>query len=110
MVRGGGRLRGMAVGRYRLTLGCQMLFHGGLVELVRFALLDGDGVHGALTQAGPQAVAEVVGGQHRLAVDDGDGPLGAGGYAVPAAVTFIRVDLYDFSQHVCCLLVIISLN
>jgi len=90
-----------AVSRGRLALASQVLFHRSLVKGVGIALLDADGILGAFTQAGPQAVAEVIGSQHRLAVDDLDGPLGAGGNTQAATVALVRVDLHNFSQHVC---------
>jgi hypothetical protein len=77
----------------------QMLLNCRLVELVRFPLDDFDRILRALTEAGTQSVAEVIRGQYRFAVDDLDCPFGAGWYAESAAVTFILVDLYDFSDH-----------
>jgi hypothetical protein len=91
----------MLMNRSGFTLRCQVLFYCRLVELIRLTLLYGDGVHGTFTQAGAKTVTQVVRRQHRFSVDDGDGPLGTGWYAVSAAVTFIRVYFYDLSQHGC---------
>ena len=74
-----------------------MMCHRQLIKLIGLALFDTDGVHRAFAQTGPQSVAQVLGRQHRLAVDDGDGPFGAGGYSLAAAVAFIRIDFYNFS-------------
>jgi hypothetical protein len=85
--------------RRGFPLGGQVFLHRRLVKGVGLPLLHGDGVLRAFTEAGPETVAEVVGGEHCLAVDYLDGPLGAGGNAEPADVTFFRIDFDDFSQH-----------
>jgi hypothetical protein len=48
-----------------------------LVELLRLTLFDGDGTLGAFAEARPQSVAQVLGHESRLAVDDLDGALSA---------------------------------
>jgi hypothetical protein len=84
--------RGMLVNRGRFPQSCQMLFHCGLIKFIRLALFYGDGVHRAVAQTGAQSVTEIIGCQHRLAVNDLDGPFGAGWDALSAAVAFIRID------------------
>ena len=79
--------------------GFQVLLNRLLVELIRIPLDDPDGVLGTVAEAGPEAVAEVVGGEDRLAVHDADGALGADRDAEAAAVALLFVDLYDFSDH-----------
>jgi hypothetical protein len=67
----------MLVDRSRLPEGGQMFLHGVLVEFIRLALLDMNGVSGALTETGSKTVAEVIRRQYRLAVDHPDGAFGA---------------------------------
>jgi hypothetical protein len=74
----------------------QVLLHGRLVKSVPFALDNGDRPLGAVTEAGAEAVAEVVRRQPRLAVNDLYGPFGAGWGAEAASVTFILIDLDYF--------------
>jgi hypothetical protein len=71
----------------------------GLVEGGGLAPHDGDGVLGALAEAGAQPVAIGVADQARLAVDDRDHPLGAGHHAVTAAVAPRLVDLDDLPMR-----------
>ena len=77
----------------------QMLFHGGFFEIIGVPLDDGDGIPGTIAQAGPQPVAQVVGGNLRLAAYDLYGALGARRDAKPAAVALLLVYLHDFSDH-----------
>jgi hypothetical protein len=77
----------------------QVLFNGRLIEIIGIPLDDGDGVLGTVTEAGTETVAEVIGSKSRLAVDDGDGPFGAGRHAQSAAVAFFFVNLDNFSDH-----------
>jgi len=89
------------MGRSGNALGFQMLFNCGFIKGVGLALFNGDGSQWAFAEAGAQSVAEFVGSQNSLAVDDGDGSFGAGWYALSASVAFIGVDFYDISQHGC---------
>jgi hypothetical protein len=75
--------------------GLKMLFHGFFVKVVRHPLDHMEGVIRALSQAGPQAVAEFIGHDPGLSVDNLQGALRAGGDAEPAAVAFVFVDLND---------------
>jgi hypothetical protein len=76
--------------------------HRLLVEFVRVAFFHGDGSPGALAQAGPEAVTEVVREQAGLAADDLDRALGARGDTVPATVAKILVDVHDLPHaHDC---------
>jgi hypothetical protein len=77
----------------------QVFCHRLLVELLGLPLDDRDGVLGAFTQAGAQPIAEVVGGEDRLAVNDPYGPFGAGRDTEPASVTSILIYPNDLSDH-----------
>jgi hypothetical protein len=77
----------------------EVFFHGLLVEFGGGALLDEDGVLGAVAEAGAETVAEVVGQKSGLAVDDPDRPFGAGGYAEAAAVALVFIYFYDVAIH-----------
>jgi hypothetical protein len=57
-----------------------------------FPFFDDQSPLGAFPQAGPQAIAKLVGQQPGLAVHDLDGPFRTGGDAEAAAVTFFLVD------------------
>ena len=65
-----------------------------------FALLDMDGAQRAGADAGAQAVAEEVGDQAGLAVDELQGAFGAIGQALAAAVADLVVNADDLSFHV----------
>jgi hypothetical protein len=71
--------------------------YGGFIEFVRFSLDNLYRIPGAVAQAVAQSVAEIVCREPSLAVDYRNRPLGAGGDAEPAAVTFVFVDLNYFS-------------
>jgi hypothetical protein len=77
--------------------GVQMLFHGFLVEVIGHPFDHMEGVIRAVSQAGPQAVAEFIGHDPGFSVHDLQGALGAGGNAEPAAVAFVFIDLNDLS-------------
>jgi hypothetical protein len=77
----------------------EVFFHGLLVEFGGGALLDEDGVLGAVAEAGAEAVAEVVGEESGLAVDDPDRPFGTSRNAEAAAVALVFVDFYDVAIH-----------
>jgi hypothetical protein len=76
-----------------------MGFHGLLVEAFGLAIFDDDGILGAMTEAGAQAVAKVFGSQSGFTVDDFYGPFGTGGDAEAATVAFFFVYFYDFTHH-----------
>jgi hypothetical protein len=76
-----------------------MLFHRCFVKRIGIALFNMDGILRAFAQACAQTVAEVIGRQHRLAVDHLDSALCARGDAESATVTFVLIDRYNFSQH-----------
>ena len=75
-----------------------MFLHGRLVEILGLPFNNLQGVVGAFPQAGPQAVAIFFGRQSGLAVDDLDGPFGAGGHALAAAVATVGVDFNNFAS------------
>jgi len=74
-------------------------FDRRLVEGGRLALDHLQRALRTLAQASTQAVAEDVADEPRLAVDEGDGALGAGGDALAAAVAARLVDLHDLADH-----------
>jgi hypothetical protein len=74
------------------TDGVKMFFNRGLIKAVRLPLDDPYRILRALSETGSETVAEVVGGQNRLAVDNRDRPFGAGRNAESTAVTFVRID------------------
>jgi hypothetical protein len=79
------------------SAGLQMLFHGFLVKVIRHPLNYMEGIIRALSQAGPQTVAEHIGHNLGFSVHDLQGALGAGGNAEPAPVAFVFIDLNDLS-------------
>ena len=93
-----GRLRACVRGG-RAPAGREVGHDRRLVEGDRLALDDGDGALRALAEAGAQAVAQGVGGEARLPVDERDGALGAGRDALAAAVALRLVDLDDLPEH-----------
>ena len=74
-----------------------------LIELLRGSLLNGDGSLGAFPEAGTEAITICLANEFRLAINNLQGPLSAGGYTDTAAVTFLFVDSYDFPYSFCCL-------
>jgi hypothetical protein len=68
------------------------------VELRRLALFDRYRVLRAFAQARPEAVAVGLAEELRFAVDDFKGAFGAGYDTGAAAVAFIFVDFYYFSE------------
>ena len=58
-----------------------------------------DGLFRAMTDAGPQAVAEEIAEQPGLPVDDLQRSFGAARDAQTAPGAFLFVDFYDFSLH-----------
>ena len=93
------RSAGLGMDGRRLTDLLEVLIDGDFVELVGLALFDGDGILRAVAEACPKPVAEILGHQFRLAVDDLDGAFGTGGHTAAAAVAFIFIDLDDFTHH-----------
>src|SRR5512138_2930783 len=77
----------------------QMHLDCSLIKLVCLALDDADRILGTIPQTGPQAVAEVVSGEHGLPVLDPDSPLGAGRDTKPATVALLFVNLHYLSYH-----------
>jgi len=69
-----------------------------LVELVSITLFYRDGVLGAVSQTSPQTITINLFDQLCFAVDYLDGSLGAGGYAISAAITFVLVNFYYVSH------------
>jgi hypothetical protein len=74
--------------------------NGRLVEFIGFANLDMDGVLGAVAETGAQPIAEIVGYQARLAIDNLNGAFRAGRNTETATVAFVLVDVNDISFHV----------
>jgi hypothetical protein len=77
-----------------------MLFDRGFIEFVRFPLDDPDCILVTFAEAGAQPVAQVIGGESCLAVDDSNRPFGAGGDAEAAAVAFAVIYLNYFPDHI----------
>src|SRR6266704_1410744 len=75
-----------------------MFLHRFFIELVCFPFDDQDRILRAFTKAGPKPVAQVVRSETRLAVGNGDRPLGAGVDSDSASVAFFLVDFNDFSD------------
>jgi hypothetical protein len=76
-----------------------VFLHRLFIEFIGHPLLDGDGIHGTVSEAGAQAIAQVVGDQPCLAVDDPNGAFGTGRNAEAAAVAFFLIYFYYFSFH-----------
>jgi hypothetical protein len=76
-----------------------MFLHRRFIKFVCLALLYMDGTLRALTETGTQAVTEVIRRQYRFAVYHRYGAFCAGWHTESAAVTFFRIDGYNFSQH-----------
>ena len=72
---------------------------GGFVELFSFAALDPNCAARAMTEAGAHAVAEAIGDQASLSVDDPQGALGTSWNAKAAAVAQFLINGDHFSQH-----------
>jgi hypothetical protein len=68
-----------------------MLLYRSLIELGCFAFLDRNSVLWALSQTCAETVTVGLAHETRLAVDNLNRPLGAGGNAQPAAVAFLLV-------------------
>jgi hypothetical protein len=85
-----------------------MLLGGMLVKCLRLALLDGQSPLGADGKARSQAVAEAIADHAGLSAQKLDGSLGAGGDALPAAVAQGFVDLDDLSHD--CRIRMLALN
>jgi hypothetical protein len=69
------------------------------VEGFRFPHFDAEGPLRTLPQACPEPIAQLVGDQLGLAVNDLEGTLVAGRNAHAATVTFLLVDDDDLSGH-----------
>jgi hypothetical protein len=69
------RLRSLGWGAFRFTT--DMPCNRGLVKFIGLPFNDPDGVTRAFAEAGPETVAEVVGGEHRLSIDYFYGPFRA---------------------------------
>jgi len=82
-----------------LMLLAQMGRDGLLVEVIGLAALDGDRALWTMSQTRAEPVTQVVGDEFRLAVDDADGTLLAGGNAQTTAIALILVDAHDFANH-----------
>jgi hypothetical protein len=78
----------------------EMIFDSNLIKFIRLAFYYGDGIERTISQAGAEAVAEVVGNQARFAVDNLDGTLGTGWHAESAAVAFLFIDFNHFANHI----------
>jgi hypothetical protein len=76
-----------------------VFLHRLFVELIGLSLLDGDGIHGTVSEAGAQSIAQVIGEQPGLAVDDLDRAFGTGRNTKAAAVAFFLIYFYDLSFH-----------
>jgi hypothetical protein len=75
------------------------VFLGGfLAEGIHLCVHDLKRLLRAFAEAGPQAVAVLLGHEPRLAVYNLDGALGTRGDAYPAAIAFIFVDPDDLSD------------
>jgi hypothetical protein len=73
----------------------EALLYGLLVERLCFPLLQPDGVLGAVAKARAKTVAEVVGDEPGLAIDDLDCTLRARRHALAAPVAPLRVYVND---------------
>jgi hypothetical protein len=93
----GGRWGG---GLLSLSLLHQVLRHCLLVEFIGFSFFYGERVVWTVTEAGAQAIAEVVANQFGLPVDDLDRPFGTGGNTESTTITtpFIYLN-YLSSRH-----------
>jgi hypothetical protein len=76
-----------------------MRFRGMYVKGFNVGLDNGQGVLGAFSEAGAEAVAVLLGHEPGLSVGNPDGALGAGGDAEAATVAFFFIDPDDFSFH-----------
>ena len=77
-----------------------MLLRRGLIKLRCLAALDLDRPLRAVPQTRPQTVAQEVGDEPGLAVNDLDGTLRTGGNALPATVAQVFVDGDNLADHV----------
>jgi hypothetical protein len=77
----------------------EVLFNRRLIKLLSIPLDDGDGILRAVAETGAETIAEIISREPGLAVDNSDGPFGAGRHAHSAAVAFFFVNLDNFSDH-----------
>ncbi len=73
--------------------------HGDLVIVVGVTFLEGDGILGAVADAGTETVAQGIVHNPRFSIDELDGAFGAIGYAQATPGTGFLVDLDDGSRH-----------
>jgi len=76
-------------------MGCDRL----LIEIVRFAALDGNRALRTMAQTRAEPVTQAVSNQPGLAVNDPDCPLLAGGDTETTAVALVLINPHDFANH-----------
>ncbi len=77
----------------------QVVFYGGFIKLIGFTLDDLDGILGTMSEAGTETVAEIIGDQLGLAINDLNSTFGAGRHTKPATITLVLIYNYDFPFH-----------
>jgi len=88
----------------------EMNFNSLLIEVLCLSFDDGDGILGAMSQTGSQAVAEFFADQLRLSVNNLKGSLSTVGNAEPTAIALLLINLYNLSCRHCLFLPFIFLR